>query len=144
MSAIIEADILTHTTGYIIQQVNCQNVMGAGVAKALAHAYPQAKRAYHQLCSQIPAPTARFGTRQWVQVTDSLIAWNIFSQLTYGRGGVHTDENVLVAAIVEICASTSVSVAIPYGIGAGLGGGNWQSIYARIHHIPNLLIYRKG
>ena len=31
----ISAGITTITTGYIMHQVNCQNVMGAGVAKAL-------------------------------------------------------------------------------------------------------------
>lgn len=48
----ISADITTITTGYIMHQVNCQNVMGAGVAKALYTKYPIVKLSYHDFAKE--------------------------------------------------------------------------------------------
>lgn len=46
---MIRKDISTITHGVIMHQVNCQNKMGAGVAKALYNTYPQVKTEYHQI-----------------------------------------------------------------------------------------------
>ena len=56
-------DITTITKGVIMHQVNCQNVMGAGVAKALYTKYPQVKEQFHQLATQpeYNTPQKRFG-----------------------------------------------------------------------------------
>lgn len=40
---IINKDITTLKKGILIQQVNCQNAMGSGVAKAIYQKLPQVK-----------------------------------------------------------------------------------------------------
>ena len=43
--------------GYIMHQVNCQNVMGAGVAKAPSiQKYPRVKEAYHEFATNTQTP----------------------------------------------------------------------------------------
>ena len=38
---VIRGDILRSDTDIIVQQVNCQGVMGAGLAKQIASQYPE-------------------------------------------------------------------------------------------------------
>ena len=59
---MIRKDISTITHGVIMHQVNCQNKMGAGVAKALYNTYPQVKTEYHQIAyqPQFNTPQKRF------------------------------------------------------------------------------------
>lgn len=45
-------NILDVTEGIIIHQVNCQNVMGAGVALQLSRKYPIVKQEYHNICNR--------------------------------------------------------------------------------------------
>ena len=80
-------DITTITKGVIMHQVNCQNVMGAGVAKALYTKYPQVKEQFHQLATQpeYNTPQKRFGLVQLVKINEQLVILNSFSQLNYGR-----------------------------------------------------------
>lgn len=52
---IITGDLLNITSGVIAHQVNCQNKMGAGVAKALYQRYPAVKSSYHAFCQQMLA-----------------------------------------------------------------------------------------
>ena len=48
MAIEINKDITTVDEGIIIHQVNCQNRMGAGVARALYLKYPIIKELYHE------------------------------------------------------------------------------------------------
>lgn len=95
----IIGDITRISHGLIMHQVNCQNVMGAGVAKNLYQTYPQVKELYHQLAEEYNTPTKRFGLLQPVEISDELIIINSFSQFAYGNskrtGKVYTDEHVL-------------------------------------------------
>ena len=49
-------DITSITKGVIMHQVNCQNVMGSGVAKALYTKYPQVKSEFHKLAEIYDTP----------------------------------------------------------------------------------------
>lgn len=49
---LIQKDITTVEKGVIMHQVNCQNVMGAGVAKAIYLKHPLVKQAFHDLAKK--------------------------------------------------------------------------------------------
>lgn len=55
----ILGDITKISQGIIMHQVNCQNIMGAGVAKNLYQTYPQVKELYHQLAEEYNTPAKR-------------------------------------------------------------------------------------
>lgn len=63
---LIQKDITTVEKGVIMHQVNCQNVMGAGVAKAIYLKHPLVKQAFHDLAKKEPynTPNKRFGIHQ--------------------------------------------------------------------------------
>ena len=132
-------DITTIEKGYIMHQVNCQNVMGAGVAKALATKYPQVKEAYHEFAKKYPNPKDRLGLIQPVTINPKLVICNSFTQFTYGNssktGKVYTDENKLIDALSRLdqkAKQHGMPAYVPARIGCGLAGGDWERIKKHI------------
>lgn len=143
---IINKDITTLKKGILIQQVNCQNAMGSGVAKAIYLKWPQVKEEYHKF-AQNKKPEELLGEIQEIKINEDLLVINSFTQLTYGRTGKHTNEDLLIRNIKEIANKyNDEMIVIPYLIGCGLGGGNWDYIFENIKNINNLLIckYTEG
>ena len=65
---IINKDITTLKKGILIQQVNCQNAMGSGVAKAIYQKWPQVKNEYHKF-SQNKKPEDLLGEIQEIKIS---------------------------------------------------------------------------
>lgn len=137
--------------GIICQQVNCQNVMGAGIAKAIADAYPIVKREYNRRCSMYATQKERtealYGHYQLVKVDDGLYVANIFSQDKYGNGpkrGIQfTNEDYLVENIRKLTQKhPDLTVYVPIGIGCGYGGGNWAVISKKIEEISGVKLFQ--
>ena len=53
----IIGDITETELKYIAHGVNCQNVMGSGVAKALYTKFPEVKERYHEFCNHVREQT---------------------------------------------------------------------------------------
>jgi len=140
---IITGDLLNITSGVIAHQVNCQNKMGAGVAKALYQRYPAVKSSYHAFCQQMLAnggkPADLLGMVQIVHVTDTLAIANVFGQLYYGHaertGRVYTDLNALQKGMRLLCNRVG-HVYVPYRIGAGLAGADWNDVCKALNGLP--------
>lgn len=150
MFEIIREDILNSTADYICHQVNCQNAMGSGVAKAIYTKYPEVKSEYHKFCSQAKSPYDLLGEIQIVPIQRAgLSVINIFGQLNYGRqqGIRYTEYQALKDALLKINKLCSgKSVAFPYGIGCGLAGGDWMTVEKMlVQCLPdcNIKIYLK-
>lgn len=144
---IISGDITDFNNGIIIHQVNCQNKIGAGVSGAIIKKYPIVKEQYHQHCG-VYKPTAMLGTYQEIKASENLIIINSYTQLYYGNSTkthkVYTNMPYLIANIKEICDKyKDRTVYVPYLIGCGLAGGNWDELYEEIKDIDNLIIVRK-
>ena len=125
-------DILSVKEGIICHQVNCQNAMGAGVAKVIYEKYPAVKEKYHSLFNN-HTKEQLFGQAQLVHVADGLDVINLFTQFKYGNGAkdgkVYTDEDKLIEMIGKICRKfPDKTVYIPARIGCGLAGGNWEKV----------------
>lgn len=148
MIKIIEGDLLhSPESEIIIHQVNSSNVMGSGVAKAIYTKYPFVKCQYHDFCNGIiygnketkPKELLGKAFRAREKGCERSVI-NVFGQLNYRRahdkpGEVHTNYDALRKAFDEIAthyAGCDVTFAIPYGLGSGLAGGNWQIVYSII------------
>lgn len=118
---------------YICHQVNCQNAMGAGVAKALYEKWPSVKAEYHAFCSKHRTPADLLGVHQLVSVDEDKWVINIFGQLEFGRSKkkVYTDYIALEKAFATI-SQFDGSFAFPYGFGCGLANGDWNIVYGLI------------
>lgn len=135
MINIVHGDILTATEDIICQQVNCQNVMGAGLAKAIYTKWPNVKSKYHICCHAAPSHRSLLGQVQLVQIESNKFVANIFGQFDYGRNPnrCYTDYRALCTAFDTIRQTwPDKSIAIPYGLGCGLANGNWNRVYGII------------
>jgi O-acetyl-ADP-ribose deacetylase (regulator of RNase III) len=138
MIKIVEGNILEATEDIIGHQVNCQGVMGAGLAKQIRNKYPFAYECYKSYCDEAENKKELMGSIRQVKVDDGKIIAHIFSQYGYGRNALYTDYTSLGKALqhLEIKARNfEESVALPYGIGCGLAGGDWEVVYSMIETI---------
>lgn len=108
-------------------QVNCQGVMGSGLAKQIRYAYPEVFNCYKNKCTN---DKNLLGTIQHVLTSDYRICINMFAQDQYGRDKQYTDYTAFKKCLDEIAQkimplSTVDKIAFPYMIGCGLAGGDW-------------------
>lgn len=140
MIHLVNTDLLAISSDYIAHQVNCQGVMGAGLALTLRKANPKLFAQYQKLCKQY-SPNALLGR---AFVCDNIIS--IFGQLNYGRDRsvVYTDYNALRKAFSSIHSKLPLdkSIAFPFGFGCGLANGDWNIVKQLIIDcFPNRTIY---
>lgn len=128
---IIDGDLFNTNAKYICHQVNCQGRMGSGVAKIIRSRFPEAFGEYKDVCSK---GQARLGLTQYVSSKSKVII-NMFAQERYGYDGKrYTSYKAFEMCLEDIHRSVPIGsvIAMPYKIGCGLGGGNWDTIYEMI------------
>lgn len=145
MIKIVKGNLLDATEDIIAHQVNCCGVMGAGVAKQIRENFPGAYRHYREECDSAHFEEELLG--------ECMLLWcsckydpdcykgiaNLFGQVFYGGGKAHTNEEALRYALKSLAVQLYryhivterplKNIAMPYKIGCGLAGGNWDNIY---------------
>ena len=91
MAVVIkEGNVFDSDAKIICHQVNCQGVMGSGVAKEVRERYPKVYEKYHTYCeSNKDCPERMLGVAQMVPVDEKGSRWivNCFGQNGYGYDG---------------------------------------------------------
>lgn len=153
MIRIVEGDLLRSGARYICHQVNCQGVMGSGVAKQIREKWPDVYDRYKVLCDRYSGNREQLlGRAQGVRVTGYSVVVNLFGQNQYGRdGSQYTDINALRRGCETLSAHANLgdTIAMPYRIGCGLGGGDWGKVMDMLtgvfrEHYLTLYIKCKG
>lgn len=137
MIEIVEGNLLEAKENIIGHQVNCIGVMGAGLVKQIKNKYPGAYSSYKRHCKRMP-PELLLGDNLIVEVDKDKYVSNLFGQIKYGRDQQHTDYAGLKIALIKLegyARKNNLSVVLPYGIGAGLAGGDWSVIYKIIEDV---------
>jgi O-acetyl-ADP-ribose deacetylase (regulator of RNase III) len=112
--------------------------MGGGIAFQIARKYPEALKADREF----PIPVGsreRLGKFSVVEVKDPIVGrrlvFNLYGQFDFGRGRKFTQEDQLELAVRGMLKYLQenedpewVRIGFPYGMGAGLGGGDWSVI----------------
>lgn len=132
---IVHGDLLEADVDIIGHQVNCKGVMGAGIALQLRHKYSGLFDHYKLYLASTPRP---LGTVSLYHEQGKPIVANIFGQDGYGRGRRYTDYDALESALWELAYIANIHdciVGLPYGIGCGLAGGDWGTVYKIIEDI---------
>lgn len=135
-------NILRATDGIITHQVNCQGVMGAGLALAIRRKWPSVFEEYKTKVrvAQLQSKTSELlGDIQLISVGNELFVANLFAQYGYGRNKQHTNYNALRVCLEKvntIAINFNVpNVYIPYKMGCSLGGGDWNVVLKIIKEI---------
>jgi len=149
MIEIVNGDLLNAKADYICHQVNCQGVMGSGVARAIRGRWPLVYEKYKAVCRDYGDRRADLlGQVLGVRVDDDTAVINIFGQYGYGKDGAcYTNLNALRRGCEEIAANArpGSSIAMPYRIGCGLGGGDWEKVMdmlAEVFRKHHLTLYK--
>lgn len=119
---IIECDLLDAPTQYIAHQCNCCSRGAAGIAKQIFERFPDA--AY---------PRQRVRDPGTISVHSNRVI-NCYAQLVPGKPCKNDTAEMRLRWFRQcLFAITKIegirSVALPFGIGCGLAGGNWNREY---------------
>lgn len=137
MVKYVKGNLLDSDCDYICHQVNCQGVMGSGIAKQIRERWPEVYSSYKELCTEF-APEILLGTIDIVDIDHYPEVINIFGQLTCGYDGKrYTSYDAFANALQQIkeCIPYGLHIGFPKNIGCGLGGGNWKVVSALIEEI---------
>ena len=154
-------DVLDAKEDIIAHQVNCRGKMGAGVAKQIRERWPRAYSAYMDMCRDeefdsnfLLGKSCPYAVQRPIDGS-TVIIFNMFSQGSYGRNDnlCYTDYEALRKCLLELrlfALESGMSIAMPYGIGCGLGGGDWNGVvYPMLKELfenfgVNVVLYKKG
>lgn len=142
----IKGNLLDSTCNYICHQVNCQGVMGSGVASQIRAKWPNVYSEYLEKCKNNPS-SALLSSIQFIKIADweeegfrPSGQWvvNMFSQENYGYDDIrYTSYDAFwecLNCIAQTCPKGS-KIGFPYRIGCGLGGANWPVIETMIYMV---------
>jgi len=131
MVSQINKNILTVKEGTIVHSVNCIGAVG-GLAGAIGRLWPTNVRVYKEKVKREGRSKSLLGDVLWVQVAPKLHICNLFGQYNIGLGSRQTDYIALAKGFQLIEKSAHRDIYIPYRIGCGLGGGDWDYVLEMI------------
>ena len=132
-------DLLDSNADVIAHQCNARGVMGSGVALAVKTKYPEVFQSYRKFFEE---GKLKLGKVDFAKTSDGKIVANMCGQDKYGKDGKqYTDYEAL-----EKCFDKTVrymnenglkTIAFPYKIGCGTGGGDWNVVFKMIKEYFN-------
>ena len=131
----VSGNLVTDKTYDIFcHQTNCCGVMGAGIASQIKNVYPEVAEADKIYC-KLSAKEGKkiLGTNIYVKTKDGRTCVNMYAQQDYGTNSRKTDYVAFQACLDRLTSKLSISsidlkIGFPYGVGCGLGGGDWNII----------------
>ena len=127
-------DLLDSKADVIGHQCNARGVMGSGVALAVKNRYPEVYQSYRKFFEE---GKLKLGKVDFAKTNDGKVVANMCGQDKYGKDGKqYTDYEAL-----EKCFDKTVrymkenrlaTIAFPYKIGCGTGGGDWNVVFGLI------------
>ena len=133
MINIVEGDLFCARTGAIVHQVNCQGVMGSGVAKKFKEVFPKTYKYYLEYVktnNKHGDSSLMLGDLIWTK-ENNFFAVCLFAQDHFGKDGKrYTNYKAFREGCKQLARvfPKTMMINMPYGIGCGLGGGNWDEI----------------
>lgn len=135
----IERNLFESGADIILHQVNCQGVMGSGVARQVRERYPWVFAEYRDFCNSVESrdSSVLLGTCQLVYVDETHMVGNLFAQNHFGYDGkCYTDYGALRSCLTRAAMRASgKTIAIPYLMGCHRGGGDWNVVEKMIHEV---------
>jgi len=150
----VKGDLLAASEDMIGHQVNCQGVMGSGIAYQIANKYP---KVHDEYCKKVIANT-KAGNMGTVLLGECQICdsgnkkiVNLFGQDHFNAPGINTRKtnyDALSTALYHMyyyAHNNGLSVALPFKLGSDRGGGDWEIIraiideYMEIFQVPTTI-----
>jgi hypothetical protein len=136
MIHIIEQDLFNNEAQAYWQCCNCFNRMYSGVAAGFRKFYPEAVEADNKT---IEGDKSKFGKYSVAHAKNGKYIYNLYGQYNYGTDTRKLNYEALYTAMESAltdCISKKIrSIAIPFQLGCGLAGGNWNIVYIMIQEV---------
>lgn len=159
MIEIVNGDLLQSNLPLIAHQTNCLGVMGGGIAKSIKNKWFTVYEKYAIYCKSRNYSRDMLGVIQVCETNDTPIkaVANLFGEYSFTESVApyenrHTDYDALKEALTELkeyCIDQDIiEVGIPYKLGCGLAGGDWDGVvYPMLQELFNdspikLFIYK--
>lgn len=132
-------DLLKSKENILAHQVNGLGIMGGGLALQIRKTYPEIFDVYLRLCNEHHLSESSLGLCQIVPTksSDVYIA-NLFGQYEISTKSQQTNYQALQKALISLkeeARSKNLSIGLPYELGSGLGGGDWQTVKQIIYDV---------
>lgn len=136
-------DLVGRSGGVLLHQTNCIRVAGAGIALQIRNRWPSWFNAFR-------ADGRKLGDATLFRAQKYPAVWigNLYAQQSIGRGSQQTSYRALESALDTMAALIATSapdtpIYAPFGMGSGLGGGNWMIISRIINErLPATILVR--
>lgn len=135
----ILSDITPNTI--VLHQVNCLGMMGSGLALQIRNKWTNAYLEYRKFCK---GNQNLLGQIQLVGVGKGIVLCNAFGQDGVSRTQLMTNYDAwklgilprlhLALQLLEQKTRIGWKIRCPFGIGCGLGGGNWDTMLGLIEN----------
>lgn len=141
-----DGDLLKSDCTVIMHQANCFKTMGAGIAKTITEIYPAANKADKDYPLTRKQRLGKFS----YAIVNNITIVNLYGQYFYGVGkqtNYKALEDAIDGFLTHAKSDENINlskVGVPYRIGAGLAGGNWdliKGILVRQSHKHGVDIY---
>lgn len=137
----MKGDLLTlfenNTVNHMVHGCNCIGIMGAGLARQVAHRYPDCYEQYKELCSKhqnnpsyLLGHTFDFHPKynRLFKSDPNQSVINAFTQINTG-----VEDSYVLHAAIKMCfirifnSNSHCSIGVPE-IGCGIAGGDWKVV----------------
>ena len=145
---VLNENMLNVTSGILMHGVNCQGVMGSGIAAQIRSKWPVVFTDYEAYISKMMRERGWFpddflGEVVLSEVSESLVIASAFTQESFGRDknrvyvSYYAIERVFMEA-AEIAQELGLPLCFPK-IGAGLANGSWEKISEIISKVEGMV-----
>lgn len=135
---------------YVLQNCNCQNRMGSGVALTIAEAWPEVEKADQRTGRGDPRKLGTYDTVNVIRGAVSFTVVNLYGQFRYGPAfEQHFDYGAFEHACTEFAKTLPderCHIVFPL-LGTGTAGGRWpkvRNILEAAFEGHELTLVRKG
>ena len=136
MSKIVQGDVLdaleNGDVDTVLHVVNCQGVMGSGIALQIKKRFPRAFEEYKRVEAEEGLNLGDISS----DIYDNDVI-NLHAQKFYGRGKRHLNYGALAECLYNITYvwDTSLIIGVPYLMGCDRAGGDWEVVKEMIDFI---------
>ena len=131
-----QGNLLNSGCNIICHQVNCQGVMGSGIALEIRNRFPEAYATFRKTFLNGGNKLGAIDIVYETQDNKGIYICNMYAQAHYlPRGVNHTDYiafrtclQKLKDGINQQFKDATIRIGFPFKIGCGLGGGNWNIV----------------
>lgn len=131
----VKGNLLGSSCDYICHQVNCQGVMGTGLAAQIRAHWPNVYEEYKESIRNNPSLLGMILISETKDTATKIVS--LFAQDGYGRKGRYTSYDAFWSCLGALhnMLKPGDTIAFPKNIGCGLGGANWQVIRTMIDEV---------